>query len=289
MTDSTRTFFDEIFLTFIKGYRLFLLLVGSAVLLGFIYAFFIKTPIFKSQIIASINEYSIQNQGSTNSNMSVLQTLTGLSSSNDTTFSEIQFKARSIEFANNFLALPAIQEIYKEKLSKKSPYELLQFYLSKISISQDKKSQLIFISANDEDPKKAKILAENLINYINLYYRNYEKEQTELKVKFINAALLQQQSIYLRNTLLSMLESEQRTKMMTVIEKDFKLKVIDPADSLMPKFSPKRLIIVALFFLISLMLSMIILIASHSSNSFRYYLLRSDYIRRLIGHEVKTN
>ena len=189
MTDSAKTFFDEIFMTFIKGYRLFLLLVGSAVLFGFIYAFYIKTPIFKSQIIASINEYSIQDQGSINSNMSVLQTLTGLSSSNDTTFSEIQFKARSIEFANNFLDLPAIQEIYKEKLSNKSPYELLQFYLSKISISQDKKSQLIFISASDEDPQKAKIFAENLINYINLYYRNYEKEQTELKVKFINAAL----------------------------------------------------------------------------------------------------
>lgn len=284
MDNPQHTFVDKIFYDFIKGYKFLLASIFMGVFIGFIYGFLLLKPIYKSEVITMLNDQS--NQQVSFGNQNIIQSLVGIGGGSQVSneFAEIQYTVNSYEFIKDFLEIKEIKDIYHSKIKNMSPYGLERFFRGKVDLLQDKKSQLIFISVKDHNPSNAKIFAENLIAFINKFYVAIEGTSADLRIQYINEELSQPQSIYLRSNLTAMLERALQLKMQSAIEKDYKLKIIDPPDSIKPKFAPRRSIILALSFLLSIIFFISFFLAMNLHKPFKNWVFGKAFFRKLLGY-----
>jgi len=305
---TTPNFFDNSIKNFIRAYKLFIVIVSSFLLISFVYAFLIISPIFQSKSLLEIRE---QQQGSSspmgmNSQSSGFASLIGVTlgqglggGGSVDSYNELKSRLNSIEFVQSFLkesedAQNLVissgvldNQDFQDYMSASTPYSLFKNFQSKCKISKDIKTNMVLLVCDDTNPEVAKNLLTGIIEFINNFYKNKDSLETAENIEFLQAALLKQQSTYVRARLISILESELQKNMLAFTAADYKLKIIDPPDSFYPKYKPQRSIILALGLILGVIFSMLSTILLVQNNKVLPIALQS-VAQRLLGIDDDT-
>lgn len=306
---TTPNFFDHSIQSFIRAYKFFFVVVSSFLLISFVYAFLIISPIFQSKSLLEIRE---QQQGSSspmgmNPQSSGFASLIGVTlgqglgggGGSVDSYNELKSRLNSIEFVQNFLkesedAQNLVissgvldNQAFQDYVSTSTPYSLFKTFQSKCKISKDIKTNMVLLACDDTNPEVAKNLLNGIIEFINNFYKNKDSLETAENIEFLQEALLKQQSTYVRARLISILESELQKNMLAFTAADYKLKIIDPPDSFYPKYKPQRSIILALGLILGIIFSMLSTILLVKNNTVLPIALQS-VARWLLGIDDDT-
>jgi uncharacterized protein involved in exopolysaccharide biosynthesis len=139
---------------------------------------------------------------------------------------------------------------WKKNDPKKQPGQLTVHRLfvkdGLMNVETEKKTSLITVSIEWEDPKLAAEWANSMIDYLNQYLAERSIQRSERNLKYLNEALSKAQVEDFRKALLDLITQDTKNAMLATAQKDFGFKVIDPAVEPDKKAKPKRAIIVLL-------------------------------------------
>ncbi|MBK1875666.1 Wzz/FepE/Etk N-terminal domain-containing protein [Pelagicoccus mobilis] len=125
-----------------------------------------------------------------------------------------------------------------------------RFVKSSFGVSQDKKTGIVTVSIELEDPVKAAEWTNALIAQLNAHLRTQARQEAQKNLDYLNNQLSQTQVIEIRESLYGLIESQTKNAMLANAKEDFAFKVIDPAIVPELKSKPKRgLIVIASGFL----------------------------------------
>jgi len=123
-----------------------------------------------------------------------------------------------------------------------------------LSVSQDKKTSLVTIKMQSEDPQWAAYIANKIIIRLNEYLRNEAILQSDSNIRYLEQEIADTPLVEFKTALYELVESESRNKMFANVNKEYAFKVIDPA--LVPEqaVKPKRALILVLGVMLGFML-----------------------------------
>ena len=123
-----------------------------------------------------------------------------------------------------------------------------------LSVSQDKKTSLVTIKMQSEDPQWAAYIANKIIIRLNEYLRNEAILQSDSNIRYLEQEIADTPLVEFKTALYELVESESRNKMFANVNKEYAFKVIDPA--LVPEqaVKPKRMLILVLGVMLGFML-----------------------------------
>lgn len=114
---------------------------------------------------------------------------------------------------------------------------------SLISTSQDKNTGIITITIEHVSPVLAQEWLTNLIQAINDEMRNRDAEEAEHSLIYLNKELANSNIAEIKNTLISVISEQMKTKMFVNIRNEYAFKYIDSATLPERKSKPKRALI----------------------------------------------
>ncbi len=117
------------------------------------------------------------------------------------------------------------------------------FTKSILSISTDKKSDIVTLSIEWTDPVLAAEWANHLIERLNIYLRNQAIQRTQQNLTYLNSELKKIEVADMRQTLFELISNEQKTAMLANTQSEFAFRVIDKAVEPDKKSKPKRALI----------------------------------------------
>lgn len=115
-----------------------------------------------------------------------------------------------------------------------------------LSVSSDKKTDLVTVTFEAEDARFAAKLTNDLVLQVNRYLANQAITRSQLNLKYLNEELARTQVEEMRKVLFEMIANEQKNAMMANTQKEYAFKVLDPAAEPNKKIKPKRSLIVIL-------------------------------------------
>jgi uncharacterized protein involved in exopolysaccharide biosynthesis len=121
-----------------------------------------------------------------------------------------------------------------------------ELFQSMLSIEEDKKTGLTFISFEWHQPNLATNWVNNLVKELNQAIRQRAIDDSNKKVGFLEKELAKTSLEDMRKVLYSLLESEKQKAMLANVNEDYAFEVIDPATISKVPEKPKRKLIVAL-------------------------------------------
>lgn len=147
---------------------------------------------------------------------------------------------------------------------KPSLLKASQVFRKSISISQDKKTQIIKLSVQSQSPGAAKIWAESLIFDINEYLRKRDIEQAEKSIDYLKKKLSETSISQMQTILFQLIEEQTRTALLASVRDGYAFQVIDPAVVPEERTSPKRTVIVIISTVSTVLIMMLIVLVSDS-------------------------
>ena len=140
--------------------------------------------------------------------------------------------------SDSWIDEPSAQQAYKEFISKH------------LRLAEDKNSGFITISIKHQSPFLAKQWAELVINEVNFFYREKDKEESEKAVSYLNQQISMTGSSEIKQVLAELLQEE--IKKLTLIDANqfYVFEYIDPPAVMEKKSEPNRAnicIIIAFF------------------------------------------
>jgi uncharacterized protein involved in exopolysaccharide biosynthesis len=151
---------------------------------------------------------------------------------------------------------------WKESDPKKQPGQLTvhRLFVKKglMSVETEKKTSLITVSIEWEDPKLASEWANSLIEYLNQYLAERSIQRSERNLKYLKEALMKEQIEEFRKSLLDLIAQDTKNAMLSTAQKEFGFKVIDPAIEPDKKVKPQRAIIVVLAAVLASLIAMLV-------------------------------
>ena len=149
---------------------------------------------------------------------------------------------------NNQQESPSVQEGFKK------------FVKENLSLSEDKDDGFINLSIRHQSPYIAKQWTELIVNEINSFYRQKDKNEAEKAVNYLTQKMLSTSLAEIKQVLANLLKEE--TKKLTLIEANefYVFDYIDPPAIMETKSSPNRLVIIILSTLLGMMLSILYLV-----------------------------
>ena len=115
-----------------------------------------------------------------------------------------------------------------------------------LQVNVDKKTGLIHLSIDWQDPERASVWVNKLVERINAYLREQAITQSQEKLKYLNNELSKTVIEENRQALYSLISTEQKQAMLANTQQDFAFRVIDSAVPPDKKIRPKRSLIVVL-------------------------------------------
>jgi uncharacterized protein involved in exopolysaccharide biosynthesis len=98
-----------------------------------------------------------------------------------------------------------------------------------LTVVQDKLTGLITVRVDWKDPVQAANWANQLVDRVNQEARTREMHAADLSVDYLNKELERTQTLEIRESIFSVLESQIDKRMMAATRADFAFKIIDPA------------------------------------------------------------
>ena len=144
----------------------------------------------------------------------------------------------------------AARKTWKDTDPKEQPGQMDVYRLFNegglLSVSKDKKTELITVSVEWQDAERAAEWANELVARLNAYLAQQAIARSENSLKYLNEELANTPIEEMRRTLFELIASEQKNAMLANTQKDFAFRVLDPALVPDKKAKPKRALIVIL-------------------------------------------
>ena len=287
----------DLYRVLLKGKWVILCLSTFALIASIIYSLSLAN-IYQSSALLNPVESEDKISGSLN-NISGLASIAGIdisSQGGDSNVPKAILKAGSLSFfENNILPniyLPELmavkywdqetgslvfdEDIYNTKSNmwvrnfsypqKKIPSPQESFKVFKqdhFSINQDKKNGFITLTIRHQSPYIAKKWSELIINQINTYYREKDKESAIRSVNYINMQISKANLSEIKQVLAQLLQNE--TQKLTLIESNeaYVFDFIDPPAVMEKKSDPQRALICILGLLLGGIMSSIFVLVRH--------------------------
>ncbi len=160
---------------------------------------------------------------------------------------------------------------WKDKPSNQRAYR--KFTGNHLKLSKDKNSSFITISIKHQSPFLAKQWTELVINEVNNFYRQKDKEQSEKAVRYLNQQISMTGSSEIKQVLAKLVQEE--TKKLTLIDanKFYVFEYIDPPAVMEQKSEPNRTNICIISAFLGGMLGILLVFIRHYFfNDIRNYL-----------------
>lgn len=123
--------------------------------------------------------------------------------------------------------------------------ELYELFSRRIlSIAEDKKTGLVTLAIEWEDPELTSVWANELAERVNNYLREKAKAETERNLQYLKDQLTQTQVIEIRESLYALIESQTQNAMLANAKEEYAFRIIDPAYVPEVRVRPKRTLIV---------------------------------------------
>ena len=151
----------------------------------------------------------------------------------------------------------------KNQQSKPSYLEAYKTYLNQVSISRDKKGNLITISVEHISPIFAKELLELIINEANELLRNKDLQESSAAIAFLNNEIPKYSLITMKDAINKLVQLQLEKQMLSKVNKEYILKVIEPPFIPEEKSKPYRASICILGTLLGGMLAIIWVLMRH--------------------------
>ncbi|WP_394228303.1 Wzz/FepE/Etk N-terminal domain-containing protein [Pseudoalteromonas spongiae] len=140
-----------------------------------------------------------------------------------------------------------VREVPLPKVSEPS---LLEAYIELkkefLNIQHDPKTNVITINVTHYSPYFAQELSSNIVKEINLKMKRNDIEEADKSIKYLKEMIDETSVSKLREVFFTLIEQQEQKRMLASIQKEYALKVIDPAVVAEEKTSPKRASIVIL-------------------------------------------
>jgi uncharacterized protein involved in exopolysaccharide biosynthesis len=120
-------------------------------------------------------------------------------------------------------------------------------------IREDRKTGLVVLSIEWEDPDEAARWANELVRRVNALLRNKAVRESESAINYVQEQLKQTSVVELRQVLHRLMESEMKEIILAKINQEFAFRVIDPAVAAEEAFKPN----IALLLLLGAMLGIL--------------------------------
>jgi len=126
------------------------------------------------------------------------------------------------------------------------------------SVTTDRRSGLVTLVIEWNDPVLAANWANSLVNHANARIRSVAIEQAERSVSYLEKQLAQTSSVEIQQAIYRLIESQTKKKMLAAVRTEYAFEVIDPAVSPEERVSPKRLLMIGAAIILGLMLSIVV-------------------------------
>jgi uncharacterized protein involved in exopolysaccharide biosynthesis len=120
-------------------------------------------------------------------------------------------------------------------------YEIFRY--SHLTVSQDVKSQLIFVGIESMSPSESQKWASWLIEDINRYMRERDISEAAKSIEYLQAQLEKTSLAEMRQIFYELIEEQTKSMMLAQVRDEYALKTIDPAVESERKISPNRSLI----------------------------------------------
>ena len=156
-----------------------------------------------------------------------------------------------------------VREPRKNKQSKPSYLEAYKTYLSQVSIDSDEFSNLITISVEHISPVFAKELLELIINEADELLRNKDLQESSAAIAFLNNEIPKSSLVSMKDAINMLVQSQLQKQMLSKVNKEYILKVVEPPFIPEVKSKPRRSIICILGTLLGGLLAILWVLMRH--------------------------
>ena len=115
-----------------------------------------------------------------------------------------------------------------------------------MTVSEDKKSGLVTIKVDSENPVMAANWANKIVVRLNAYLKDEAISQSDQNIRYLEQEIVDTPLVEFKTALYELVETEAKSKMFANVQKEYALKVIDPAVVPEGPIKPKRYLILIL-------------------------------------------
>lgn len=148
---------------------------------------------------------------------------------------------------------------------KPSLLETQEAFTELLSVSQDKETGMVLLSVHHFSPYVAQQWVSLLVKEINEEMRQRELGEAQRSIVYLNDKIQQTNVADVRSMLYALIEEQTKTVMLANVRDEYVFKTIDPAVVAEKKSKPKRALIVILAFMLSSLLSTMVVLVRHFS------------------------
>ena len=122
------------------------------------------------------------------------------------------------------------------------------------TISDDKKTGMIILAIEWEDPELATLWANQLIERINIYQKNKAIKEAQRSIEYLQNELKTTSVVEMRQAIYRLIESQTKNIMLANVRDEYVFKIIDPAQVPEEKLKPKKKLMAILGTIVGFML-----------------------------------
>ena len=152
---------------------------------------------------------------------------------------------------------------YPQKLIPSAQESFETFEDENLSLREDFKTGYVTLSIKHQSPIIAKQWVEIIVEEVNSFYRQKDKETSEKAVIYLNKQIENTKLSEIRQVTASLLEKEIQKLTLVEANEDYVFEYVYPPSVMEEKSEPNRILIVILSFILGVFLGMIIVLYRH--------------------------
>ncbi len=151
-----------------------------------------------------------------------------------------------------------VRKVNFPKEPKPSLQEAYQVFQKLLTVTDDRKNGLVFISIEHQSPFVAKQWVDWLIKDINSEMRRRDVAEANKNLEYLKTEIQKTNISDIRSVLFSLVEEQTKTIMFAKVRDEYIFKTIDPAITPEIKIKPKRTVIVVVSSIVGLLFGIVI-------------------------------
>ena len=159
---------------------------------------------------------------------------------------------------------------YPQKLIPSAQESFEAFKDDHLNILEDNKTGYIALSIKHQSPLIAKQWVEIIVEEVNSFYRQKDKESSEKAVIYLNKQIANTNLTEIRQVTASLLEKEIQKLTLVEANKDYVFEYVYPPSVMEKKAEPNRFLIVILYLIFGALLGIIIVLIRHYFSNEKY-------------------
>lgn len=138
-----------------------------------------------------------------------------------------------------------------------------KFKLEHLIINEDKKTGFVTLAINHQSPHVAKKWVELVIDQINLFYRDKDKEDAQKAISFLNTQIATTNFAEIKQVIASLMQQETQKLTLIEVNESYVFSYIDPPAVMEEKHGPNRAIICILIAIFGFIFGILFVLIKH--------------------------